>query len=129
VNPPGARARASAADSAARIRGLFRSIPAILPVPLGGQQIPQPLLIDRPAGQSVIQRAMATPEHRLQRQLHQRGDRPVGADRRLSQLEQRIGPGGQALIDPGAEPGQSGQLLDVCGVVHHTHLYGLRAIG
>ncbi len=34
VNPPGAGVRASAADSAARIRGLSRSIPAVLPVSL-----------------------------------------------------------------------------------------------
>jgi hypothetical protein len=34
VNPPEAGARASGADGAARIRGLLRSLPAILPAPL-----------------------------------------------------------------------------------------------
>jgi hypothetical protein len=53
--------------------------------------------------------------------------RPAGRTRRLTTLRSFFR--GQARIEPGTEPGQSGQRLDAGGIVHHTHLYGLRVIG
>jgi hypothetical protein len=68
-----------------------------------GQQRRELLLLDPPGGQRVIQRAVPAGELRLQRQLHQRRHRVIGAQDRVAQLEQRIRPRGQALIQLQAE--------------------------
>ena len=68
-----------------------------------GQQPGQGFPADLAGGQRVIQRAVPASELRLPRQLDQRGHRVIGAQDRIRQLEQRIGPGGKARIQPGAE--------------------------
>ena len=68
-----------------------------------GQQGEQLLVIDPPGGQRVIQRAVTAGELRFQAQLHQRRHRVIGAQDRVSKLEQRVRPRGQAGIQLGAE--------------------------
>ena len=67
------------------------------------EQGEQPLVIDPPGGQGIVERAVAAAELRLQAQLDQRGHRMIGAQDRIDQLEGGIRAGGQALIQPGAE--------------------------
>ena len=67
------------------------------------QQREQPLVIDPPGGQRVIQRAVAPGELRLQAQLHQRRHRVIRAQHGVGELEQGIGPPRQAVIQPGPE--------------------------
>jgi hypothetical protein len=50
--------------------------------------------------------AVAAVVLRRQRQPHQRLHRPVGAQHRIGQLEQRIGPGCEAPVQLPAEPRQ-----------------------
>ncbi len=59
----------------------------------------------------VIQRAVAAGELRLQAQLHQRRHRVICAQDGARQLEQRVRPRRQALIQPGPELPQPGQRL------------------
>ena len=60
VNPPGAGARASAADRAARIRGLFRSIPAILRGPArAGTRRTAGLDLNKPRIRAALAAALA----------------------------------------------------------------------
>ncbi|WP_225878664.1 hypothetical protein, partial [Spongiactinospora rosea] len=47
---------------------------------------------------------------------------------RISQLEQRIGPPGQAGVDIIPEPGQHPGGLDTGGIVQQTHPHGLVVI-
>jgi hypothetical protein len=68
---------------------------------------------------------MTTPMLGRQRQVDQRLDRPVGAQQRLGQLEQRIGPGGQTAVKVGPESGQYGQWIDTGMFVQQTHPHGL----
>ena len=68
-----------------------------------GQQEEQLLVINPPGRQRVIQRAVTAGELRFQAQLHQRRHRMIGAQNRVSKLEQRVCPPGQAGIQPGAE--------------------------
>jgi len=58
---------------------------------------------------------------RRQRQLSQARDRPVGAQHRLGQLEQRIAPRGQAPVELLPEPGQLPERTGMCGVAHSDH--------
>jgi len=67
------------------------------------QQGEQPLVVDPPGRQRVIQGAVAAGELRLQAQLHQRRHRVIRAQDRVGQLEQGIGPPRQAVIQPGPE--------------------------
>jgi hypothetical protein len=62
------------------------------------QQGEQLLVVDPPGGQRVIQGAVAAGELRLQAQPHQRRHRVIGAQHRVGQLEQRVRPRVQALI-------------------------------
>jgi hypothetical protein len=98
-------------------------VPAGQPGKRAGQQRSKFLLVDAPGGQSVIQRAVAAAELRHQRQLRQRRHRMISAQDRINQLEGRIRPGGQALIQPGPElpqrlvrlvPGDGGR--DLAGI-------------
>ena len=91
-----------------------------------GQQRGEGLLIDLPGGQRVIQRAVTAAEGRHQRQLRQRGHRVVSAQDRVAQLETRIGPGGQAAVQPGAELPQRHVPGDSAG--HLRRIRGRRGI-
>jgi len=62
------------------------------------QQGEEPLVVDSPGGQRVVQRAVAAGELRLQAQLHQRRHGVIGAQDRVGQLEQGVGPRVQAFI-------------------------------
>ena len=62
------------------------------------QQGEEPLVVDSPGGQRVVQGAVAAGELRLQAQLHQRRHRVIGAQDRVGQLEQGIRPRVQAFI-------------------------------
>ena len=54
------------------------------------EQGEQPLIIDRPRRQGIVESAMPAPELRLQRQTHQRPHRTIRAQNSVRQLEQRI---------------------------------------
>ena len=73
------------------------------------QQGEEPLVIDPPGGQRVVQRAVAAGELRLQAQLHQRRHRVIRAQDRVSKLEQGVRPRLQALVQRLPEPAQPGQ--------------------
>ena len=64
----------------------------------GGQQGEQPLVVNAPFGERVVQRAVTAGELRLQAQLHQRRHRVIGAQDRVGQLEQGVRPCVQALV-------------------------------
>jgi hypothetical protein len=70
------------------------------------QQAEEPLVVDSPGGQSVVQRAVAAGELRLQAQLHQRRHGVISAQDRVGQLEQGVRPRVQALIERLPEPAQ-----------------------
>jgi hypothetical protein len=70
------------------------------------QQGEEPLVVDPPGGQRVVQGAVAPAELRLQAQLHQRCHRVIGAQHRIGQLEQGVRPGVQALMQRLPEPAQ-----------------------
>jgi hypothetical protein len=61
----------------------------------------------------VIQGTVPPPVLGRQGQVHQRFDRPVGAQHRLGQLEQLISAGRQALVELLPKPRQSGQAVAV----------------
>jgi hypothetical protein len=67
------------------------------------QQGEQPLVIDPPGGQRVVQGAVAAGELRLQEHLHQRCHRVIRAQDSARELEQSIRPRCQALIQPEPE--------------------------
>jgi len=62
------------------------------------QQGEEPLVVDSPGGERVVQRAVAAGELRLQAQLHQRRHGVIGAQDRVGQLEQGVRPRVQAFI-------------------------------
>jgi len=64
----------------------------------------------------VIQRAVAAPVPRRQRQAGQVPDRPVRAQHRVGQFEQLIGAGGQAGMEIAPELRQHGERLDTGGI-------------
>ncbi|WSC59190.1 hypothetical protein OG808_02275 [Streptomyces sp. NBC_01761] len=68
---------------------------------------------------------MAAPVLRRQRQVDQRLHRSIGAQQRVGEFEQRVRPGGQAIVEVGPELGQHGQGLDAGSIVQQTHLHGL----
>ena len=74
----------------------------------------------------VIQRAVAAPVLRGQRQARQRLDRPIRAQHRIGQLEQLITANGQAGTEVHAEPRQHGQGLDIGGMLKQAVHHGLR---
>ncbi len=85
------------------------------------QHIPYPGGVDLPGRQRVVQRAMPPPEHRRQRQLHQRGHRPLTAGHRIAELEQRIRPSRQTPVKPIPEPGHSPELDRLAVILHTDH--------
>jgi hypothetical protein len=68
-----------------------------------GHRPAQPRDIDPPVIHRVIQGAVAAPVLRRQRQAHQGLHRPLGAQQRVGDLEQRITTGGAAAIQITAE--------------------------
>jgi hypothetical protein len=56
-----------------------------------------------------------------QRQLNQAPDRPIGAQHRLGQLEQRVRPRGQAPVELLPEPGQLTERAGLHGITHSDH--------
>jgi hypothetical protein len=68
-----------------------------------GQRPPEPGDVDPAAVQPVVQGAVPAPVLGRQRQPDQGLDRPVGAQHRVGQLEQRIRPRGQTSIQLAAE--------------------------
>jgi hypothetical protein len=74
------------------------------------QQVAQPLGIDLTAGQGGVDAAPAALVDRFQAQVRQRRDR-LGAQQRITELEQRIGAAGKAGVQLGperAKPHQGG---------------------
>lgn len=65
---------------------------------------------------------------RGQGQLGQTGDRPVGAQHRVGQFEQRVRPAGQAVVEPLAELEQLPECTGMAGVVHTDQLKPLVVI-
>jgi hypothetical protein len=70
-----------------------------------GQIHPQPADLNPAAVKPVIERAVTPPVLRRQRQPGQGPDLPVRAEHRVGQLEQRVAPRGQALIQISPETG------------------------
>jgi hypothetical protein len=69
-----------------------------------------------------------------QRQLNRAPDRPVGAQHRLGQLEQRVRSRGQVPLELPPEPGQLAARTNMRDVTHsdhhslnHDHLFGQEA--
>jgi hypothetical protein len=69
-----------------------------------GEQGEQPLVIDPPGRQGIVERAVAAAELRLQAQLHQRPHRVIRAQDGVRQVEQRVRPRRQAPVQPQPEP-------------------------
>lgn len=59
---------------------------------------------------------------RCEGQFGQAGDRPVGAQHRVGQLEQHVRQPGQALVERNPEPGQVPERTGMAGVVHTDQL-------
>jgi hypothetical protein len=87
--------------------------------------------------EGVVHRAVPPAVLGHQGQLDQRADRPVGAQHRVGQLEQRIRPGGQRGVELAAEPGKitlpgQGVTHICCPGVRHTahrgHRFRLRVL-
>jgi hypothetical protein len=85
------------------------------------QRPAQPPDLDPAVVHRVIQRPMTAPVLRRQRQARQRPDRPVRAQHRLGQLEQRICPRVQAPVERLPEPGQLAERTGLRGVTHLDH--------
>lgn len=68
-----------------------------------GNHTTEPTDVDPAAVQTVVETAMAALVLGSQRQLDQRLDRALGAQHRIGQLEQRIGPGSQAAVEASPE--------------------------
>jgi hypothetical protein len=66
------------------------------------QEVTQPLGVDPPTGQGGIDAAPAAPADRFQAQVRQRRDR-LGAQQRITKLEQRISAAGEAGVQPSPE--------------------------
>ena len=88
-------------------------------------QPPQPPGIYLAPCQGVIHRSVPAAELRLQRQLRRRAHRPLRAQHRVAQLEQRVRPRGEALMQLTAEPRQAGKLLDATRILRQTVHHGL----
>jgi hypothetical protein len=69
----------------------------------GRQQGEKPLVVDPPGRKRVIQGAVAAGELRLQAHPYQRRHRMIGAQDSVRELEQRVRPQRQAVIQPGPE--------------------------
>jgi DDE superfamily endonuclease len=101
-----------------------------------GQRRAQPVGVERPVIECVVERAVTAAVLRGQAQPDQRGHRSLGAQQRVGQLEQLIGPPGQASVQLTAEtPQPVGRLrgqslvrsLAQAKTVHHGHRGSLEA--
>jgi hypothetical protein len=87
--------------------------------------------------QRVVHRAVPAAMLGHQRQIHQRTDRPIGAQHRIGQLEQRIRPRGQRRVELLPETGKitsSGRGVTpprrpgMRNTEHRGHRFRLRAL-
>jgi len=76
---------------------------------MADQQLAEPLGVDAAVGQRGIQAAPAAPMGRFQAQVRQRRDRPLGAQQRIGQVQQRIRAAGAAGIQLATEALQARQ--------------------
>ena len=76
---------------------------------MADQQVAQPLGVDVAAGQRGVGAAPAAPVGWFQAQLWQRRDRPLGAQQRIGQVNQRIPTAGAAGVQLGPERSQPRQ--------------------
>jgi hypothetical protein len=102
-----------------------------------GQRRAQPVDVHRAGVERVVERAVATAVLRGQAQPDQRGHRTLGAQQRVGQLEQLIGPPAQAPVQLAAETPQpidrlrGHALANRTGrdqTVHHGHRRFLRSL-
>ena len=75
---------------------------------------PHPGEVDGPVVDRVVERAVPAPVLRHERELHQRLDRPVGAQHRIDEFEQPIRASSQRVVEFQPEPGQTVMRLDAC---------------
>jgi hypothetical protein len=92
------------------------------------QRRPQPLDVHPAPGECGIKRPMTAAVLTDQRQLHQRPDRPIRAQHRVGQPEQRIRPRHEALVELLAEPGQLPERTGNAGIMHSDQLKPLVVI-
>jgi hypothetical protein len=93
-----------------------------------GQRPPQPGDIEPAAVQAGVVGTVTPAVLGRQGEADKRPHLSVGAQHRVGQLEQRVGAGGQAVVEVGSEPGQHGQGLDPDNSVQQTHPRGLGMI-
>ncbi|WP_239406225.1 hypothetical protein [Frankia sp. Cj3] len=74
--------------------------------------------------ESLVHTAVAAAVLGDQTQLSQADDRPLGAQQRVGELEQRVAVAGQAAMELRAERGESGHRLDTGASIRHTRLHG-----
>ena len=87
----------------------------------GRQRCADPFRFHPSMVQRVVHRPVPAPMLGHQRQLDQRRHRPISAQHRLGQLEQRISPRGQRRVELEAEPGQLPECRGPSLIVHTTH--------
>jgi hypothetical protein len=87
----------------------------------GGNNFTEPANVDPALVHTVIQSTMTTPMLDGQRQLDQRGDRPISAQHRIGQFEQRVGPRGQAVVELLPETRQLPELIYRTPILHTDH--------
>jgi hypothetical protein len=88
---------------------------------LGGNNFTELADVDPALVHTVIQSTMTTPMLHGQRQLDQRGDRPISAQHRIGQFEQRVGPRGQAVVELLPETGQLPECISRTVIAHTDH--------
>src|SRR5205807_1340944 len=88
---------------------------------LAGNDTAESVDVDPALVEAVVQGAVAASVLGGQRQLDQRGDRPIRTQCRVGQLEQRVGPRGQTLVERFTEPREVPQRGGRAGVVHTDH--------
>ena len=62
------------------------------------EDLTQPVAVDRPQGERLVQAAVAAAEHRLQAERRHRGDRSRRAQCGVAQLEERVTPARAATV-------------------------------
>lgn len=91
-----------------------------------GQRLPQPVHVDAALVERVVQRAVPTPVLGQQRQVDRRGHRPVLAEHRVRDFEQRVTAPGQASVEVLPKVAREVECLVPGIVVQQTHPCGLR---
>jgi len=74
--------------------------------PVGNEDPAEPLGIDRPAGERLVQAPVTPPEHGLEAQRRHRADRRRSIERRVAELEQGVAPATETAIERSPEPDQ-----------------------